>query len=389
MKSVQLPVAVVCLGTLVACQADEEPASASAPVAPVDAVWELTEDLRIGALDGPPELTFASIAGLEVDDYGRIWVLDSQAGELRVFDSDGSHLRTIGREGQGPGEFQRPSALARHPDGTMWVIDSGRKVYSVFDTTGAIAATHPRPLSNSVPVRSDDFTRQGRLFEVEATFRESGVEYFLALVEPETGRIDSIPLPRFTREEYEVEVASGGGVARYMSVVPFTSILVWHTDEDGTLWYGATSPYRIVRTALEGDTIGVVERSYEPVPVQPGEREAAIEELQGIRDMGARIDEGRIPSVKPAFRHFLVDDEEHLWVVPVQPADSAEVEGPTLFEIFDPKGRYLGSAQSPVPLLFRQENPHLHPFLRDGYLYGVTTGELGEQSVVRLRVAGR
>lgn len=44
-------------------------------------------------------------AGLEIDDFGRIFVGNRPIKTIQVFNSDGSYLTNIGSEGNGPGEF--------------------------------------------------------------------------------------------------------------------------------------------------------------------------------------------------------------------------------------------------------------------------------------------
>ena len=72
-------------------------------------VWgesvEMVEDFSIGALDGPEELLFTWIGAIAVDRHGGIYVFDWQVPALRYFDADGRYVRTLGREGSGPGEY--------------------------------------------------------------------------------------------------------------------------------------------------------------------------------------------------------------------------------------------------------------------------------------------
>ncbi|HSR42711.1 MAG TPA: 6-bladed beta-propeller, partial [Longimicrobiales bacterium] len=99
-----------------------------------DSGWALVEDLRIGALQGAdPARIFGRIGDIEVDAAGRIWVLDTDAAELRVFEGDGRHRVTFGKRGEGPGEFSRPAALVRGPDDRIWVVDTGNHRYMIFD----------------------------------------------------------------------------------------------------------------------------------------------------------------------------------------------------------------------------------------------------------------
>ena len=85
--------------------------------------WRLEEELRIGVVDGDPMRQFGSIAGLAVDDSGRIYVLDALAHEIRVFDADGRFASAFGQRGSGPGELNSPSAVLIGRGDTILVPD--------------------------------------------------------------------------------------------------------------------------------------------------------------------------------------------------------------------------------------------------------------------------
>lgn len=101
-----------------------------------DARWRLVESLRIGtATAGGPE-AFESINRITIDALDRLWVVDYQAGHVKVFDAEGRYVRTIGRSGEGPGEFIRLSSVLRGPNGNMWIADGRLRRYEIFDTAG-------------------------------------------------------------------------------------------------------------------------------------------------------------------------------------------------------------------------------------------------------------
>ncbi|MYJ12358.1 MAG: 6-bladed beta-propeller, partial [Gemmatimonadetes bacterium] len=77
----------------------------------------LVPEVAIGELDGPEEYLFGSIRSIAVADDGTIHVLDVQAQHVRVFDSLGVFVETLGRRGEGPGEFSEAEAIAVLPDG--------------------------------------------------------------------------------------------------------------------------------------------------------------------------------------------------------------------------------------------------------------------------------
>jgi len=74
---------------------------------PADGVqpYELRELWRRGGEDDE-ELFFGTIAEFLHDGDGNVYMLDGQIAEVQVLDPDGEWLRTIGRQGEGPGEFQ-------------------------------------------------------------------------------------------------------------------------------------------------------------------------------------------------------------------------------------------------------------------------------------------
>lgn len=83
---------------------------------------ELDEVWRLGGDTDNEDEFFGVIGDILVDEDNNVYILDSQLTEVRVFDAEGGFLRTVGREGEGPGEFRRPSDMLFLPDGRLGVI---------------------------------------------------------------------------------------------------------------------------------------------------------------------------------------------------------------------------------------------------------------------------
>ena len=81
--------------------------------------WDVTEEVRIGQVDGDGPDVFGAIGLLEIDEAGRFYVFERQAQELRVFDAEGDYVRTVGRKGSGPGEVSQVIGMDWAPDGTL------------------------------------------------------------------------------------------------------------------------------------------------------------------------------------------------------------------------------------------------------------------------------
>lgn len=95
-------------------------------------------ELLIGVLDGDPALQFSFVtAGTRLRD-GRLAVLDAGSHQVRFFQADGSHQRSVGRRGDGPGEFQRAGVMLRLPGDSLAIWDEGLRRVTFLDPEGEL-----------------------------------------------------------------------------------------------------------------------------------------------------------------------------------------------------------------------------------------------------------
>jgi sugar lactone lactonase YvrE len=79
---------------------------------------------KLGDVDTMDEnLAFNYPGDITTDAAGNIFVLDSANNRIQKFGPDGAFIATIGRRGQGPGEFYNPDSLDFDAKGTLWVMD--------------------------------------------------------------------------------------------------------------------------------------------------------------------------------------------------------------------------------------------------------------------------
>jgi sugar lactone lactonase YvrE len=91
----------------------------------------------IGDVDTDDDnLAFNSPIDMAVDDAGSVYILDSGNKRIQVFGPDGRYVRTIGRKGQGPGEFSDPNSIDIDREGHLYVLDDRQKRIQVFSTDG-------------------------------------------------------------------------------------------------------------------------------------------------------------------------------------------------------------------------------------------------------------
>jgi len=122
---------------------------------PQISVVEVEITARIGALDGPAPVVFGRIADLATDADDNVFVLEAQASEVRVFRASGEHVLSFGREGQGPGELDRPTSISWN-QGEVFVQNAGG-VGSRFAPSGEFIESSRYPFGSrgTSRVRSD------------------------------------------------------------------------------------------------------------------------------------------------------------------------------------------------------------------------------------------
>ncbi len=93
----------------------------------------------IGGIDEVDEdyLMF-DIFDLDVDTKGNTYILDTGNRRIQKFNKHGKHLTTIGRGGQGPGEFEFPSVINIDSKGNIVVVDGlgGGVMVKILEESG-------------------------------------------------------------------------------------------------------------------------------------------------------------------------------------------------------------------------------------------------------------
>jgi len=97
--------------------------------------FELEEELSIGN-DDDENFLFYRVRDIAVDYRGNIYIADMSNCRIQKFSKFGKFLKTFGRRGQGPGEFEAPRKVRIHSEtGDVYVLD-GTYSIEVFDKHG-------------------------------------------------------------------------------------------------------------------------------------------------------------------------------------------------------------------------------------------------------------
>lgn len=143
-----------------------------------DAACSVSEEptFYIGDSEESDEQWFTRVLGAVRLSDGSVAVADDYTMQVRIFDKSGAYIRSMGREGEGPGEFKRLWYLWRLPGDTLWVGDYRPWRYQVYASTGEWIRTvtmdpvYPNPtraggvLANGVSINSRDESARPRDF---------------------------------------------------------------------------------------------------------------------------------------------------------------------------------------------------------------------------------
>ena len=342
---------------------------------------------------------FGAISGIAVDRQGRIYASDLQQTHVVVFSPTGSLVATIGRKGQGPGEFEGPSGPALAPDGALYVRDIARVSRFVVDPATGLATKHDRSFQgpifpNWTSRRASRVDRDGRFYHPASIWRTGQlVRHFYLRYSPRGEFIDTLHVPAY--DNHPEPTASirtspnGGRMVRGLNHAPFAPVPVWDATHAGTVISGAARSYQLVESDAAGRTIRRFERNQPLARIPPAERS------DSARALARRIDSlpipvaqvfgvpedvkaQRLPAVYPAYMAVFAAEDGRVWVRR-WPTASRSVE--SLFDVFDANGRFLGTVTMPVRLAAEH-----HPVIGRDVLVGVTIDpETDLESIVRVR----
>lgn len=105
----------------------------------IPADWRLVREATVGR-DADEQHSFTKILAMLPTERGSLIVADMRQTSIRVFDEDGAFLRSVGRRGAGPGEFQRLQQVGMLGD-TIWVSDGELRRTTLFRFDGSVVSS--------------------------------------------------------------------------------------------------------------------------------------------------------------------------------------------------------------------------------------------------------
>lgn len=337
--------------------------------------WTREPILRLGGEEQGPEAFFrVLIDGVGADDARRLYILDAGEFQVRVFDAEGRHLRTMGREGEGPGELKMPVALFALGGGEVQVVDLGKHALVRFDADGAPLPQIPLPPTVRTSTSRPTPVARGMVVSIDTVLNETGtlrpgtpLRDRLMLHTARDGTwVDTAELAAidWRRPESFNPVGSATCPMKVQTPPIFTRQPVWRAGGDRVLHNG-TDEYVVDVTDLRGRRLMSIRRA---LPVHTATRELAAAEigaLSGVVFRGVSCDATAEERADQAGWSDRIP-----WILDVARTPAGEIlvrrrapgEQPaSRVDVFTAGGEYAGTlpADFPLPLVWRGPDEYL------------------------------
>ncbi|NIM20780.1 MAG: 6-bladed beta-propeller [Candidatus Latescibacteria bacterium] len=308
------------------------------PAQPVEDPITIAPDelWRIGG-DEEEDYFFGVLSQIACNEKGNIYLLDAQLNKVMIFSPNGEYIRSIGREGEGPGEFRRPSDLFLTTGGDVAVMQRMPGKIVLLSPDGEPLGNYPVP---ELEEGGFQMLSSGRLagdhvvLAVQQVLRrEASLDMKMSLIGVSNNgeKTATYLTQKSTRNIANLvmdEKQSGIGV-------------VWDAGSSGRVYISDNfDAYRIEMRQPDGTLDRIIEREYES-------RVRTKEEMErysprAILRRGGRTQRPEVKASKTDrdIQQIFAREDGSLWVLSSKGAFDTEDDVAAVFDVFDKEGKF-------------------------------------------------
>lgn len=387
MRCTQVPLLkLLLLAPLVGC-GGEQPGEGLAG----DQRWTVAvePEVRIGGVDEREDYLLHRVVGATRLSDGRIAVANAGSAEISYYDSHGSHVMTVGGEGEGPGEFKGIIQMVRLPGDTIlvlsiqpgltWISPDGEYVRSERFSVWGIAQV-PCRLGESnwhllqdgsiVTVLEDNFYGSDCPPTPASPWRQTGLIARSTLYDGQFDTVGILPATERNSPNYRVFGRS--------LVVAFGGDRVFAGD---------TGAEEILVLGFNGDTLQALPVPFETSPIPS---EAKVETVRRFTYPDGTVEIGEpylYPEEYPRFGRLVADETGALWVMNyprlLEPISSYRLARAHASLVEDGGARWLVLGDRGQALAEVRTPPGVFPLeIGEDYILGLSKDEFDVETVL-------
>jgi hypothetical protein len=288
---------------------------------------KLEKELTLGETPGANDPLFQSIRSFRVDEEGNIYVLDMRALKLLKFDRTGKKVYSIGRKGQGPGEFMAPSGIELGKDNSILIFDVANRRLSYFTR------------ANGDLLKEISTAKWPRLFRVSDDSQGNFYGYMVVYEQDKTKRV----ICKFSSEldlVKEIHEINDKALSNEIQVIA-TNLLFRVLNNDGLL-VANNQEYIFYEYNTAGDLVRTIQNDYRPVRITEADKKRELK----ARFEGAPAPKDQVfvfPDNYPPIEHMITDNRGNIYIRRYE-LDKA---GNAYYEAFNRDAKPLGKFSLP------------------------------------------
>ncbi len=347
-------------------------------------------DRQWGTLQGD-ESAFTRVSSFAVAEDGGLFVSDAGRG-IQVFSPEGAFVRTLAREGEGPGETRFARAMD-YGAGLLAAWDAGNKRIYIWNRDLELIHTRPTP-------------RFWNAYDESAVNVLDNGEVWVKLVPDQGSDGVDFPRPEYLRVWPDATdtlyVGPGGGSCdkpydfAYRNGFwrdlrdPWFPSTITALGSSGELYLGCNDDFRFLRI-VDGDTATFARPNLDPV-IPDDERR--FFETAWVPPIGT------MPEFRPEYSRIVPGGDGKVWVFETSPAQPVEVSAEIAamsgfdevlgvadrggrFSVFDEGGSLIAIVPLPDDVRYSGFPTTASVVIRGDTIWAVRTGSFEEQYVAR------
>jgi hypothetical protein len=309
-----------------------------------------------------PESFLNQPTSFTMDQRGFFFVDDTWNNRIAVFDSTGHYVKSIGKAGNGPGEFRLAHLQDLRGD-VLILYDSLRRRTTRYRTDGTLLDIFTYPTTGSlanpgIPLQTVEgpWLLFKRPSEQQGDIRYSRVRVITLTAQLDTLGVIETPL---VPDSFESDFSYQGEESSISLPIPFSARpvaeyvadrgLLLTTGAEPVLWW-----YRLDGTLAQKVTLDLAPRivTKEEKDTRIAQVNQQIEEADSElrRNYYIATREGLVfPETKPHWNDVFVDDGEYIWLrITESPEERQLAGGGRAYYVLSPEGEYLGRTRAPA-----------------------------------------
>jgi len=303
---------------------------------------------------------------IDVDHEDNIYIYDDADKKIKIFDYKGRFLRQFGREGKGPGDFDKVSSLKIINRNHILVFDIGKRQTMIFDPKGILISEWKWPnnsMNTAIFLITDsyyvsdclNYGIKSRLYVNKYDFNGKKISSY--------GEFTPLPIKIFKE-----------GKIPYPVFIPYSN---------QSFFAGCSKPQRLFHCLCNNYIIDIfykneqlskkiIRSNYSRVPFTQQEKEAYFSQIKKVpyKNYYNLVKKVKLPKFKSIVKRLLTDDLGYLWVH-TNERKKIEEKFYSGYDIFSPDGVYEAKVWLDIyPMLIKRKKLYtFEPDKETGEIY--------------------